>query len=886
MLRVGGSTGISLLLTLGLMMGILLIIVVVVILLTRKRKKQREENLKMFTREIEDRKQNVFRAGQELGIEVSDLQEELFDSSNLTCYVYPENGVCDSTFYELKNGCCELKSNASELSEQARKEMALNITTTLLLTVLPEIILTEILPRILKNPRYSLIIGRLRNLGSKTFSKIMAKSIAKTAMKAATAAAAKAAAMIAKLLIKLGAGPVGWALLVFDIFTAVQDLADRNNYGSYLENKMNMETRDIIVYEFAKAMQLEGMDYPALFPFSLAFPTESETAMMEYQSKIVTEYMTTLLEIDGGVDWLAKTMVYMLQLLEAEETGGDPPPPMSQEDDQETSDIMGQFLLKVREEHHLELDEFLFDTLQELLPISRKSELILVPVMSSPATFGISLSEEGARKWNESKRAEWFEYIDPFFPPNSPSADWTPPMVATYTDTYLTPNTLNPGTSNAPNITTESLPEKMTLMYPFASLVTFCEKERTTADFRTAIDPTDYDVTFDPVPGVCNFTRKYCQRYGLDFETKEWKDGTPYNECELSETQEGLEMVFGTENVRQAKLWLEDPEAAAANQSQQVADTLLRRNEEHGPAVALLLTAVDPTGMWEGFGLSIDQQLKGRDKYCVTGDTCKEITVKHDGGNFMGWSARDSDGQVYSNGQGFQNQVKHGENHTFFVPEGGYFRVKCDPGEGLNIQYGDIPESNTLKFSCWWGKVDQNPNDQSFWESTKHVFVEDVAPGLELAVVETGQIIEDVAEDTGDLVEYIGNGIVDGIVDYGENVADEWEDVAECKGWRDCAKESGEALGSLIGISDRRLKRDVKKTKVKSPIPGLNVYTWKWNEIAASTYGIRGKEFGFITDEIDDKYIGKDAYGYEYIRKNTPILEGLKILKSKYRVRT
>jgi len=106
MLGGGGSTGISLLLTLGLMMGILLIIVVVVILLTRKRKKQREENLKVFTREIEDRKQ--------------------------------ENGVCDSTFYELKNGCCELRSNADELSEQARKEMALNITTMLMLTVLPE----------------------------------------------------------------------------------------------------------------------------------------------------------------------------------------------------------------------------------------------------------------------------------------------------------------------------------------------------------------------------------------------------------------------------------------------------------------------------------------------------------------------------------------------------------------------------------------------------------------------------------------------------------------------------------------------------------------------------------------------------------------------------
>lgn len=882
MLIGGGSTGISLLLTLGLMMVILLIMVVAVILLTRKRKKQREENLKLFSREIEERKQNVFKAGQELGIEVSELQEELFDSSNLACYVFPDNGVCDSTFYELKNGCCELKSNADELSEQARKDMALNMTTMLLMTILPELILTEVLPKILKNPKYSLVASRLRNLGSKTFSKIMAKSIARTAMKAATAAAAKAAAMIAKLLIKLGSGPVGWALLVFDIFTVIQDLADTNNYGSFLENKMNMETRDIIVYEFAKAMQLEGMDYPVLFPFALAFPTESETAMMEYQSKILVEHIKTLTEIDGGIEWFISVFISEMEAAEKEQES----PPMSQEEDQESSDIMEQFLLRVREEHHLELDEFLFDTLQELLPSNRKSELIFVPDMSTPTTFGISLSEEGARKWNESKRAEWFEYIDPFFPPNSPTEDWTPPFVATYTDTYLTPNTLNPGTTNAPNIMTKSLPAKVTLMYPFGTLVTFCEKPRTTASFITPIDPTDYDVTFDPIPGVCNFTREYCQRYGLDFKTEEWKDGTPYNECELSETQEGFEMVFGTENVRQAKLYATDPEAAVLNQSQIMVDTLIRRNEQHGPEVALLLTAVDPTGMFENFGLRIDQQLKGRDKYCVTGDTCKEITVKHDGGNFMGWSARNSDGQVYSNGQGFQNQVKHGEEHSFFVPEGGYFRVKCDPGEGMNIQYEDIPESKSLKFSCWWGKVDKNPNDESFWESTKDVFVEEVAPGLELAAVETGQFLNDVTEDAGNFFEDVGNDIADGFIDYGENVADEFGDVGDCKNARDCTEETVEAIGSLLGISDRRLKRDVKKTKIKSPIPGLNIYTWKWNEIAASTYGIHGKEFGFITDEIDDKYIAKDAYGYEYIRKNTPIDKGLKILKSKYKVRT
>ncbi len=85
-------------------------------------------------------------------------------------------------------------------------------------------------------------------------------------------------------------------------------------------------------------------------------------------------------------------------------------------------------------------------------------------------------------------------------------------------------------------------------------------------------------------------------------------------------------------------------------------------------------------------------------------------------------------------------------------------------------------------------------------------------------------------------------------------------------------------------FSDRRLKNDVKKTKLKSPIAGLDVYTWKWNEIAMSTYGLKGVDFGFITDEIQDKYVSKDVYGYEYIMENTPVHKALLKLKSKYKV--
>ena len=142
---------------------------------------------------------------------------------------------------------------------------------------------------------------------------------------------------------------------------------------------MNMETRDIIVYEFAKAMTMEGMDFPVLFPFALLFPEESETAMLEYNSKIMLDYIEVLLEVEGGTEWFIDMLV---TALEAEESGEEPPP-TTQEEDQTSLEIMDTFFSRVRQEHGQELDKFLFDTMQTLIPSSRKNDIVLIPGMSS-----------------------------------------------------------------------------------------------------------------------------------------------------------------------------------------------------------------------------------------------------------------------------------------------------------------------------------------------------------------------------------------------------------------------------------------------------------------------------------------------------------------------
>ncbi len=212
----------------------------------------------------------------------------------------------------------------------------------------------------------------------------------------------------------------------------------------------------------------------------------------------------------------------------------------------------------------------------------------------------------------------------------------------------------------------------------------------------------------------------------------------------------------------------------------------------------------------------------------------------------------------------------------------------------MNVQYEDI--ENPLRFSCWVGKIKKNPGKDTIWNSAGDAFKDDVAPTI-LATLETagnnfqenvgGAAVSYVADvedacTSGNAGDCLGTVAGGGIRVLGSFVATVVNPVAPS------GSSSGSSQASGWGISpfsDRRLKKDVKKTKLESPIAGLDVYTWKWNEIAMSTYGLKGVDFGFITDEIQDKYVSKDVYGYEYIMENTPVHKALLKLKSKYEVK-
>ena len=93
------------------------------------------------------------------------------------------------------------------------------------------------------------------------------------------------------------------------------------------------------------------------------------------------------------------------------------------------------------------------------------------------------------------------------------------------------------------------------------------------------------------------------------------------------------------------------------------------------------------------------------------------------------------------------------------------------------------------------------------------------------------------------------------------------------------ARARSAALRAKTGksSSDPRLKDAINKIGTYN---GLNVYEWIWNDIATTIYGLRGREIGFLTTELDPEYIDKDRHGYGYIKNDTMISDALKEVRA------
>lgn len=773
---------------LGVGFIILLVVALVVLIVVRRRRAAtvvsvptKEEALKGLVDKKTSLQSNIAAAGSQYGFTDEDVN--LITNGDRTCVVFPKDGKCDEAYFDLKDGCCEIRDNSSQAAADAFKSQMKLLALEIGVSIVADIMLTSIIPKIINGKIGGAFAARLRvllksgiSMGAK-FAPKMAAMIAKVASTLAMKMAVRMAGKVLLMMAKLGSGPVGWALIVVDIALFVLESAGRGNYDSWVENKMYLDIRNQIVYAMYEALAKEGMDMPMLFPISDAFPDEFSTVTTELLTDMMGKVFTKLVDTEAGTELVGKLLIQAYN----DETDVDEPLTATEQK------IHDDAFDAAMAEDTVGRDKTMFTRLLTLIPKESHGYLMLVPALSTKDTFGISMTKLGADKWNKDHREEWIVNNDLFYPPNIPAEDYQQPMVAVYTKTYLTIDSTRPGTRDKPNVVERDLPVEAALAYPFGMLVSHCEKPRTSAKYKTPIDPMAFGVKFNYTNGVCDFTKDYCQRYGLELKKKNI-GSTNYIDCVKKPGQAAAEVALSPEIVRaNIRTWERRKEGLNSKDPGTVAltvatimvdpfghfetygtmaydmsqDTQKYRKDKYSPAEQVALNTVDPLGIWEGMGRNFDEKLAGRDKYCVTGDTCIEFHAKHNGGNFMKWSAHDKNGDVYSNGQGYQDQVKDSEDHTFFVPDDGYFRVKCLPGETKDFPYAEL--TNPFKVSCTMGKVKIN---RSRGDQATDALA-GLAEGGEDVLVDVGNKLTDVFTDPVGSFEQAADpylGVVDSVI--------------------------------------------------------------------------------------------------------------------------
>ena len=193
--------------------------------------------------------------------------------------------------------------------------------------------------------------------------------------------------------------------------------------------------------------------------------------------------------------------------------------------------------------YHKERDVYLYEILKAVLKRSSSPEradmLDLVPFMSTPYRYGITITPEAATEWNTKSAPLWRAYNDLFTAGQERPENYLDPMSALYTDTYYIIDPTDPYTGTIPNLIEQKLSQKTVLSAPYGPLMAYCLNTRRVAGLAgvsPSVSPEEFGVTFDMENVRCNYTEKFCDRYGLEFVN---------NDCRPYPGMGVAEMIFG-----------------------------------------------------------------------------------------------------------------------------------------------------------------------------------------------------------------------------------------------------------------------------------------------------------------------------------------------------
>lgn len=390
---------------------------------------------------------------------------------------------------------------------------------------------------LLKETAEQVVKEATENVAKEAGEQAVSRASAKAGKSIATSAA-KGSSLCARMgskmttLAKAAAGPIGWAWMAWEVVSAALDIADVGGYNLFTANSLNVLTRNSLEFAMQNLCKEEGIDYPMMFSLGQVFPEEYSNVNDTYTNTVVMgRALELMLNDQAGID--AFTEILLAAFDETVEVS------------EESSDMLGKYMLEASSENITERDDYYYDNMLEALPDDKKGYIKKYPHMSSKTTIGVSLSEEGCNWWNDKHKQTWIQNTSVLDRSRAPPEDYLPPLAAVYTQYYGVLDEKDPGTLEQPNMEEKELSAPAPLCLPMGVMFAYCEKSRTHKDAVVAVTPSDYGVKFNPTTRVCKYTRSYCDRFSMKYI-----DADGATDCELYEGQYIAELIFGTTLTR------------------------------------------------------------------------------------------------------------------------------------------------------------------------------------------------------------------------------------------------------------------------------------------------------------------------------------------------
>lgn len=348
----------------------------------------------------------------------------------------------------------------------------------------------------------------------------IAKALEKIGMEAGAKVAENVGVRLGEMAAGIEAGPPGWLFDQFQILSLEIDLWDPAGFNQFGSNKdLILDVRNKTEVAAIKAFKKFNNNPPFIFSLSNTSHCQPMSPIATAFNDAVSSYQNGLM--GNAIDQLPD--MYSDKLLDDVDKGIDV------SDDHELIDAIVNKSIEIMNSKPTDRDAFIYQYITSKIPSNLKKYVEYNQGLSSKDVIAVSLSKTGCDEFNEKTL-------------NDDNVSY----MAIYSKNY---RVLGSGDT----VLTKQLSEPIAQQSFLKPVMNMCTGTSLTSKMelmdnmpRATVNPSSYGVTFNNETGVCNYTKSYCERFGMKYKSSVQSGDITFSDCTDLPGEKLASLIFGT----------------------------------------------------------------------------------------------------------------------------------------------------------------------------------------------------------------------------------------------------------------------------------------------------------------------------------------------------